>query len=86
MPHILPELDKPVHPLASRGTLLGFYEVLGVKPQELWAEGKHRRIVEARSLLCYWAARGLGLPMSTLARKLGYRSRLSAIPLPVVGG
>ena len=46
-------------------------EVLGVKPEEVWAEGKYRRVVEARSLLCYWAVRKLGVPMSSLARKLG---------------
>jgi hypothetical protein len=46
-------------------------EVLGVKPEQVWSEGKYRRIVEARSLLCYWAARELGVPMSSLARKLG---------------
>ena len=45
-------------------------EVLGVKPEEVWAEGKYRRIVEARSLLCYWAVRELGIPMSSLAREL----------------
>ena len=46
-------------------------DVLGVKPEVVWAEGKYRRIVEARSLLCYWAVRELGVPMSFLARKLG---------------
>jgi putative transposase len=46
-------------------------QVLGVKPEEVWAEGKYRRIVQARSLLCYWAVRELGIPMSSLARKLG---------------
>jgi putative transposase len=46
-------------------------EVLGLKPEEVWASGKYRRIVEARSLLCYWAVRELGVPMSSLARKLG---------------
>ena len=46
-------------------------DVLGVKPEEVWAEGKYRRMVEARSLLCYWAVRELGVPMSSLARKLG---------------
>ena len=45
-------------------------QVLKVKPEEVWAEGKYRRIVEARSLLCYWAVRELGVPMSSLARKL----------------
>jgi len=46
-------------------------EVLGAKPEEVWAEGKYRRTVEARSLLCYWAVRELGVPMSSLGRKLG---------------
>jgi len=45
--------------------------ILGVKPEEVWAEGKSRRIVEARSLLCYWAVRELGMPMSSLSRRLG---------------
>ena len=45
-------------------------QVLKVKPEEVWAEGKYRRIVEARSLLCYWAVRELGVPMSCLARML----------------
>lgn len=45
--------------------------VLGVKPEEEWAKGKYRRIVETRSLLCYWAVRELGVPMSSLAQRLG---------------
>jgi putative transposase len=46
-------------------------EVLGVKPEAVWAKGKYRRIVEARSLLCYWSVRELGVSMSSLSRKLG---------------
>ncbi len=46
-------------------------ELMGLKPEEVWAAGKYRRIVKARSLLCYWAVRELGIPMSFLARKLG---------------
>jgi len=62
--------------LRARGVDLGSITsrvsaVLGVKPEEVWAKGKYRRIVEARSLLCYWAVRELGLTMSSLARKLG---------------
>jgi putative transposase len=62
--------------LRARGVNLAFIasrvsQVLGVKPEEVWAEGKYRHIVEARSLLCYWAVRELGEPMSSLARKLG---------------
>ena len=44
---------------------------LGVKPEEVWTKGKFRRIIEARSLLCYWAVRERGIPMSSLSRKLG---------------
>ena len=52
------------------GVSLRVSEVLKVRPEEVWAQGKYRRIVEARSLLCYWAVRELGVPMSSLARKL----------------
>ena len=50
-------------------------EVLGMKPEDVWATGRYRHIVEARSLLCYWAlcywaVRELGITMSSLARKL----------------
>jgi putative transposase len=61
--------------LRARGVNLAFIasrvsQVLGVKPEEVWAKGKYRRTVEARSLLGYWAARDLGAPMSSLAREL----------------
>lgn len=46
-------------------------EVLGVRPEDVWAEGKYRWRVEARSLLCYWAVRGMGVSLSSLSRKLG---------------
>ncbi|MBU1054688.1 MAG: transposase [Proteobacteria bacterium] len=52
------------------GVALRVSEVLGLKLEEVWATGKYRRIVEARSLLCYWAVRELGIPMSSLAKKL----------------
>ena len=34
-------------------------EVLGVRPEDVWATGRYRHIVEARSLLCYWVVREL---------------------------
>jgi len=40
-------------------------------PREVVAEGRQRSKVTARSLLCYWAVRELGLPITTLARQLG---------------
>lgn len=72
------------HGLRARGVTVDFVasrvsEVLGVKPDEVWAEGKYRRIVEARSLLCYWAVRELGLPMSSMAQRL-------RISIPAVSG
>ena len=61
--------------LRSRGfdlerVALRVSQVLKVRPEEVWAEGKYRRNVETRSLLCYWAVRELGVPMSSLARRL----------------
>ncbi len=37
----------------------------------LWGPGKERKRVSVRSLLWYWAVRGLGLSMAELSRKLG---------------
>jgi putative transposase len=46
-------------------------EVLGLREEEVWASGRYPRIVEARSLLCYWAVRELGQTMASLAARLG---------------
>ncbi len=35
--------------------------------------GKYRHIVEALSLLCYWALRDLGVSMTLLAKRLSYQ-------------
>ena len=59
-------------------------EVLSLKPEEVWSEGKYQRIVEARSLLCYWAVRELGVTMSFLARRL--RISVPAVSLSVTRG
>jgi REP element-mobilizing transposase RayT len=45
-------------------------EVVGCTEQEVVKPGKERTIVRARSLLCYWAVRELGLPQTDLARML----------------
>ena len=45
-------------------------DILGVKPEEVWAAGRYRRIVEASSLLCYLAVRELGISMSSLTQNL----------------
>jgi putative transposase len=38
--------------------------------ENLWKEGRYRRLVSARSLLCFWAVRELGISMTSLAHKL----------------
>ncbi|MCU0559740.1 MAG: transposase [Desulfobacterales bacterium] len=43
---------------------------MGMPLEAVWAAGKHRQRVEARSLLCYWAVRLIGLNMSSLAKRL----------------
>ncbi|RJR32201.1 MAG: transposase, partial [Desulfobacteraceae bacterium] len=46
-------------------------EVMEMEPSQVLRAGKERGRVQARSLLCYWAVRELGLCMSALAGKFG---------------
>jgi putative transposase len=69
------EVMERRYALRTRGIDLTFIAsrvsaVLGAKPKEVWAKGKSRWTGEARSLLCYWAVRELGLTMTFLALKL----------------
>lgn len=59
-------------------------EVLGIKSEEVWAAGRHRGTVRARSLLCYWSVRELGVTMTSLSRRL--RISVQAIGKSVVRG
>lgn len=59
-------------------------KLLGMETWEVWSEGKYRRIVKARSLLCYWAVRELGVTMSSLSRRLNLSS--AAISKSVIRG
>lgn len=59
-------------------------EVLKIKTEDVWAKGKYQRIVNARSLLCYWAVRELGIPMSNLSIKLGIS--IPSVSMSVRGG
>ena len=52
--------------------------------RDIWATGKERTRVEARSLLCYWAVRDLGINMAELSRRLNLS--LSGISLSVKRG
>jgi putative transposase len=46
-------------------------EVLDIDSEKVWRKGKHPKTVRARSLLCFWAAREVGITMRELAVKLG---------------
>jgi putative transposase len=45
-------------------------EVLEINPDEVFSKGRQDRKVKARSLLCFWAARELGISHTALAKKL----------------
>jgi putative transposase len=45
-------------------------ELLEMTVDEVWSGGKYSQIVKARSLLCYWAVKELGVSMASLARRL----------------
>ena len=45
-------------------------ELLGMKADEVFSKGCQDRKVKARSLLCFWAARELGLSHTSLAKRL----------------
>ena len=51
--------------------LLVVAELLEVEAEEISKPGKERQRVRARSLLCYWAVRELGMTMSAMSRQLG---------------
>ena len=59
-------------------------EVMNIGRSEVLAPGKERIRVQARSLLCYWAARELGIAMAELSRKL--KISPSAVTLAVKRG
>jgi REP element-mobilizing transposase RayT len=58
--------------------------VMCLELSEVWAPGRERKRVEARSLLCYWAVREVGLSMSHLSKRL--HLSLSAVSLAVKRG
>jgi putative transposase len=45
--------------------------MLGIQCEQVWGKGKHPQTVMARSLLCYWAVRELGISATELARRIG---------------
>ena len=49
-------------------------KLLDMKPEEVFMEGRYKRVVMARSLTCFWAVRGLGMSMVSLARRFNISS------------
>ena len=45
-------------------------ELLDMQPDEVFSKGRQNRKVRARSLLCFWAARELGMSHTALAKEL----------------
>ena len=76
---ILKEAEEHYHrrqALRSQGiTLAQLFQVVAriteVSSQEILKPGKDRQRVRARSLLCYWAVRELGITMTEMSRSLG---------------
>jgi REP element-mobilizing transposase RayT len=46
-------------------------QVLGMEVRVVWEPGRKAATVRARSLLCYWSVRELGVTMSAMARRMG---------------
>ncbi len=44
--------------------------LLDISENDVWREGKFKDLVRARSLLCFWAVRELGVSMASMARRL----------------
>ena len=59
-------------------------EILNLKPSDIWAQGKERYRVQARSLLCFWASRELKISQTELGRR--FKLTPAAISLCVKRG
>ena len=45
-------------------------EIMGIDLDLVWSKGKQPKVVKARSLLCYWATKELGITQSALSKRL----------------
>ena len=59
-------------------------QVVGIEPSQVWLSGKNSKVVQARSLLCYWATSELGVSQAWLSKKL--KLSQPAISLSVARG
>ena len=58
--------------------------IAGIAPSQIWVSGKQPKVVQARSLLCYWATSELGVSQAWLSKRL--KLSQPAISLSVVRG
>lgn len=58
--------------------------VIGIDPDLIWKKGKHPKVVQARSLFCYWATNELGISQSALSNSLELSP--SAVSIAVARG
>ena len=58
--------------------------LMDLEASEIWKSGKSRRRVAARSLLCFWAVKELGMSMTELSRRLNLS--LSGVSQSVIRG
>ncbi len=45
-------------------------QIAGIEPSQIWVSGKQPKVVQARSLLCYWATSELGVSQAWLSKRL----------------
>lgn len=46
-------------------------EFMGIDKNLIWSKGKQPKVVQARSLFCYWATSELGISQAALSKRLG---------------
>jgi chromosomal replication initiation ATPase DnaA len=46
-------------------------QVFDLPLEKVWEKNRRPQVVQARSLLCYWAAKKLGMSMTEIANRLG---------------
>lgn len=68
------DIDR-AYVLRSKGVDIEFIvrrvaQLLQMEADDVWARGRYRQLVIARSLLCYWAVRDLNISMASMARRL----------------
>jgi len=75
--HILSANDEALerrYALKARGVDIDFIagrvsRLLDMPEADVWLPGRYKRLVAARSLICFWAVRELGESMASLARR-----------------